>query len=133
MKLYTAVDDGGDYFMILAAPDINRTSFESQVRIRLAEESVPNPDIKAQRLTLQEWPTILAFLTDMRSPDAYNDLVWTYPGQWITLGVGEREPVPAEFASRPLEDYDAEGYALDDPKHPTYHERMASVWDGREK
>jgi hypothetical protein len=25
------------------------------------------------------------------------------------------------------------GYTLGDPKHPTYHERMAEAWDNREK
>jgi hypothetical protein len=25
------------------------------------------------------------------------------------------------------------GYSLGDPKHPTYHERMAEAWDNRDK
>jgi hypothetical protein len=29
-------------------------------------------------------------------------------------------------------DIDA-GYDPSDPKHPTYHERMADVWDSRDK
>ena len=28
---------------------------------------------------------------------------------------------------------DDTGYDLSDPKHPTYHDRMADVWDSREK
>ena len=28
---------------------------------------------------------------------------------------------------------DESGYSPDDPKHPTYHERMADVWDNRDK
>lgn len=41
----------------------------------------------------------------------------------------------AEHARRslPIDSHDADlGYALDDPKHPTYHERMAGHWDSRE-
>jgi hypothetical protein len=26
-----------------------------------------------------------------------------------------------------------EGYDLDDPKHPTYHDRMSEIWDNRDK
>jgi hypothetical protein len=28
---------------------------------------------------------------------------------------------------------DDTGYELDDPKHPTYHDRMSEVWDSRDK
>lgn len=28
---------------------------------------------------------------------------------------------------------DDSGYALNDPKHPTYADRMTDVWDNREK
>lgn len=28
---------------------------------------------------------------------------------------------------------DDSGYAMDDPKHPTFHERYAGIWDDRDK
>ena len=28
---------------------------------------------------------------------------------------------------------DDSGYAMDDPKNPSYHERYASIWDNRDK
>lgn len=28
---------------------------------------------------------------------------------------------------------DDSGYELSDPKHPTYHDRMADIWDNRDK
>jgi hypothetical protein len=41
----------------------------------------------------------------------------------------EDEPDPVDEARR----FDrAEAYDLDDPKHPTYHERMADAYDMRE-
>lgn len=40
----------------------------------------------------------------------------------------------AEAASvRRIFESAADAYDLDDPKHPTYHERMSALWDNREK
>ena len=51
----------------------------------------------------------------------------------VDLAPGERVtapgPIPAEFHCDPDE---SAGYALDDPKHPTFYERYAAAWDERE-
>jgi hypothetical protein len=43
--------------------------------------------------------------------------------EWLSRRVPE--PTPEEA-------YDDVGYELDDPKHPTYHDRLADLWDMRE-
>jgi hypothetical protein len=35
------------------------------------------------------------------------------------------------FLCRPEDIDESGGYAADDPKHPTFHDRMADVWDMR--
>lgn len=44
--------------------------------------------------------------------------------------VAEAHAARLEFLCVPDE---SGGYASDDPKHPTYHERMSALWDNREK
>lgn len=52
------------------------------------------------------------------------------------LGIPPRTGAPhARLESRLFglsERVDETGYPDDDPKHPTYHDRMADVWDTRE-
>lgn len=43
-----------------------------------------------------------------------------YYEEWLSRRVPE-----------PEEAYD-DAYGLDDPKHPTYHDRLADLWDMRE-
>jgi hypothetical protein len=54
------------------------------------------------------------------------DLDWQSVVGW--LWAGEQVVPPAGFPSI----HDGEGYALDDPKHPTYHERMSDLADLRD-
>ena len=47
--------------------------------------------------------------------------------EWKRMG-------PSEKAAALGEEMDNDtGYAFDDPKHPTYHDRMSGVWDLRDR
>jgi len=58
-------------------------------------------------------------------PEALLTAVWDAVAPWLA----ERD---AARVSMPARD-DGDGYALDDPKHPTYHERMSGLWDNRDR
>jgi len=54
--------------------------------------------------------------------------------RWHSREWARKTPAERAEALGEGDDDDGEtGYALDDPKHPTYHDRMSAVWDERER
>lgn len=152
MYLYTAINDHSDSpaWLVAAWPGLGREAFTQLVIGQLDSESIPNPDDPTRRLTLCEWefeegaswldglaPVEGLTWAAMIERAAYTDLVYTYPGTWIELEPGAREPIPAEFRhcadySSPEEEA-ADGYDITDPKHPDHYRAMTAAWDEREK
>lgn len=52
-----------------------------------------------------------------------------FAASFASAGTGLRAAI---FSNDPTE-VECSGYALDDPKHPTYLDRMSAVWDNRDK
>ncbi len=72
----------------------------------------------------------------MRTPDAV--ALWVAVDKSIGDYVREMRAAKAEFESNRAFDADRmteafNAYDPDDPKHPTYHDRLASIWDDRDK
>lgn len=138
MTIYSAEDSSGDLFMVAGWHGLDRTAFRVMVIDRLTHEGIPEPDWNIQELDLCEWegeafaewfsshPTTPGAIGEWKKAH-FGSLYWTYPGVWSESRV---ESMPPELAA---EVWTGDGVDLDDPKHPTWHDRMAGIHDNREK
>jgi hypothetical protein len=128
MKVYTAISEtSDDEFVIAAWNGLDRKSFVEFVLGRISSEGIPNPDDTTSRLSLCEWE-IEVFLKGWTAGSFkeanYADLCWTYPGEWIVLQAGEREPNPFGGGSPLVTEEDLDAYPLGDPKRITLEREL---------
>lgn len=137
VTIYSAEESSGDLFMVAGWVGLDRAGFRELVLDRLSTNGIPEPDWNIQELDLCEWveDTFAEWFSPHRpiTPEAlatwknarFTTLYWTYPGVWSETQVTSMPPaLAAEFWS-------GEGVELDDPKHPTWHDRMADLADNR--
>jgi hypothetical protein len=149
MNYYTA-DDHEGVTQLAVAGHITRQQFIDAALIE-AHELSDMHDGHTRDLELREWNTEHDWRcwASGRSTDFAEDDTWVtvgrrsqilgeirycWPGEYLWLKPGEREPQPgaAWMATNAPVGYEG-GDGLDPAEQPGYHDLMAGIWDNRDK
>lgn len=139
-RIFTAENNDGTIVVIHAAPGFTRDSFTAYVMSVMR-------DVDSFYLDLYEWDDDETFARWMMGEECvpfvswprmaenarYGSIQWCYPGELRFLLPNQKPPQPRGLAGVPVpgDGYNPDAYDLDDPKHPTYHDRMSNVYDLR--